>query len=206
MDVDRKCGTFIFPQLAELGRTAEIDALVARGGALAEQAAAGSHVGLVEGYQALLGAAQQALRAARADEVSESQVRQVETQARARVSSRLQQARGRLTAAQLTRLEAELARLPDGAEGTDRRLAVIERTLRSRQDAERVREVREAERLRTHAHLVVRPRAQESSHSRRALREQAALLTQLASAVDGPAPAPRNGARALPPRPETAGD
>lgn len=194
MDVDRKCGTFIFPQLQELGQGQVVEGLVARGAELASQAEVGAHDRLVDGYQDLLAAAQRALREARAQEVTEGAARQVESQARSKVISRLQLAKGRLSPPRWAKLEAELAQLPDGAAGADARLAAIERTLRTREDAERVREVREAERLRAQAHLVVRPRAQDSSRSRRALREQAALLSRLATAPDPPPPH-RNGLR-----------
>ncbi len=193
MDVDRKCGTFIFPQLRELGQDEVVDGLVARGAELAERAGSGAHDGLADAYQALLAAAQQALRAARAQEVHEGAARQVESAARSRVAARLAHARASLTAPRFARLQAELVQHPEGADGADARLAVIERTLASRETAERVREVREAERLRTQAHQVVRPRAQDSSHSRRALREQAELLRRLETA---PPEAPhRNGGR-----------
>jgi len=200
VDVDRKCGTFIFPQLHELGAGEVVETLVARGEELAARAGGGDHEGLVAAYQALLGSAQQALREARSHEVQAGALRQVESAARSRLDARLAQARGRLTPARFSRLQSELAELADGSVGADGRLAVIERTLHTTDEAARVREVREAERLRSQAHLVVRPRPQDSSRSRRALREQAQLLSRLATAE--PPPPRANGARPVDPTPD----
>lgn len=176
VDVDRKLGMFIIPQLRQLGRTEDVDALVAQGTDLARRAAAGEHEGLDAAYRELLGAAQGALRRARTDEVRTSQADGVRRRAAADLGSQLQHARTRLPARRMARLEESLAGLGDGEDAMEARQQSISSAIEEWDRLSQARQSREADRLATTAHLPVRPKTRETSRSRRARRDQARIL------------------------------
>ena len=191
VEVDRKCGTFIFPQMHELGAGDVVAELAARGGALAERAAAGEHETLEADYRQLLNDAQGALRAARAREVADAADRQRAAGVRSQLAARVADAKGRLPAARWARLQQQLAALAEGADGIAAQLEVITRALQGIDQQQRTRQDREAARLASQAESVVRPRPAESARSRRARREQAALLAGMGTAAPAPPSRPR---------------
>jgi len=186
--LDRKCAVFIFPQLRQLGASAAVDELVVAAGELARAAAEGSHLGLADGYRELLGRAQSALREARTAEVAqEGQVRH-QRQSEARLGAALLSAKSRLPAARMARLQQRLAELEDSV-GADR-AATVDAELAEWDRLSQVRQSREAERLADRAHLVVRPRQQETARSRRARRDQARVVELARAFVLGGAEQP----------------
>ena len=206
IEVDRKCGTFIFPKLHQLGQDEVVGALAERGAALAERATAGDHPTLEADYRALLSDAQRALREARTVEVAEAADRQRTASARSQLAARVGDAKGRLPAARWARVQQQLAALPDGPDGVADQLELLSRALQDVDQQQRSRQDREAARLASQAESVVRPRQAESPRSRRARRDQAALLAQMEMAPALPAtrPHPRtDGAHrpAAPPAP-----
>ena len=174
VEVDRKCGVFIFPQLKQLGATSAVEQLVATALLLAETAAAGTHSELVDSYRDLLGRAQSALREARTAEVRHESEHRDHRQSEARLASSLLNAKSRLPAARMARLQQRLTEVAEG-EGGDR-VAVVEAAVAEWERLSQVRQSREAERLADRAHLAVRPRQQETARSRKALRDQAKVV------------------------------
>lgn len=174
VEVDRKCGVFIFPQLKQLGATSAVEELVAAALLLAETAAAGTHSELVDSYRDLLGRAQSALREARTAEVRHESEHRDHRQSEARLASSLLNAKSRLPAARMARLQQRLTEVAEG-EGGDR-VAVVEAAVAEWERLSQVRQSREAERLADRAHLAVRPRQQETARSRKALRDQAKVV------------------------------
>lgn len=174
VEVDRKCGVFIFPQLKQLGATSAVEELVAAALLLAETAAAGTHSELVDSYRDLLGRAQSALREARTAEVRHESEHRDHRQSGARLASSLLNAKSRLPAARMARLQQRLTEVAEG-EGGDR-VAVVEAAVAEWERLSQVRQSREAERLADRAHLAVRPRQQETARSRKALRDQAKVV------------------------------
>jgi hypothetical protein len=174
VEVDRKCGVFIFPQLKQLGATSAVEQLVATALLLAETAAAGTHSELVDSYRDLLGRAQSALREARTAEVRHESEHRDHRQSETRLASSLLNAKSRLPAARMARLQQRLTEVAEG-EGGDR-VAVVEAAVAEWERLSQVRQSREAERLADRAHLAVRPRQQETARSRKALRDQAKVV------------------------------
>jgi 2-oxoglutarate dehydrogenase complex dehydrogenase (E1) component-like enzyme len=174
VEVDRKCGVFIFPQLKQLGATSAVEELVAAALLLAETAAAGTHSELVDSYRDLLGRAQSALREARTAEVRHESEHRDHRQSETRLASSLLNAKSRLPAARMARLQQRLTEVAEG-EGGDR-VAVVEAAVAEWERLSQVRQSREAERLADRAHLAVRPRQQETARSRKALRDQAKVV------------------------------
>jgi 2-oxoglutarate dehydrogenase complex dehydrogenase (E1) component-like enzyme len=174
VEVDRKCGVFIFPQLKQLGATSAVEELVAAALLLAETAAAGTHSELVDSYRDLLERAQSALREARTAEVRHESEHRDHRQSEARLASSLLNAKSRLPAARMARLQQRLTEVAEG-EGGDR-VAVVEAAVAEWERLSQVRQSREAERLADRAHLAVRPRQQETARSRKALRDQAKVV------------------------------
>ncbi|MGC2191876.1 MAG: hypothetical protein WA751_06050 [Candidatus Dormiibacterota bacterium] len=189
VEVDRKCGVFIFPQLNQLGATRAVEELVAAAVLLAESASAGAHAELAEGYRGLLGQAQLALREARTAEVQHESEHRDQRQSEARLAAALLSAKSRLPAARMARLQQRLAEMAEG-EGGDR-VAMVEAAVTEWERLSQVRQSREAERLADRAHLAVRPRQQETARSRKALRDQAKVV-ELARAfsLSDPEPEP----------------
>lgn len=174
VEVDRKCGVFIFPQLKQLGATSAVEELVAAALLLAETAAAGTHSELVDSYRDLLGRAQSALREARTAEVRHESEHRDHRQSETRLASSLLNAKSRLPAARMARLQQRLTEVAEG-EGGDR-VTVVEAAVAEWERLSQVRQSREAERLADRAHLAVRPRQQETARSRKALRDQAKVV------------------------------
>jgi len=189
VEVDRKCGVFIFPQLQQLGATAAVEELAAAAAALAEAASAGSPADLADGYRTLLARAQLALREARTVEVQQEAEHRDQRQGEARLAASLLSAKSRLPAARMTRLQQRLAELAE--EKGDDRVAAVEDAVIEWDRLSQARQSREAERLADRAHLAVRPRQQATARSRKALRDQARVVA-LAKAfgLEEPGPAP----------------
>jgi hypothetical protein len=174
IELDRKCGVFIFPQLKQLGAIQAVEDLVAAAAGLAERATAGAYAELSDGYRELLGRAQLALREARTTEVQSESEHRDQRQSEARLASTLLSARSRLPAARMARLQRQLAEMAEG-EGGDP-VAAVEAEVAEWDRLSQVRQSREAERLADRAHLAVRPRQQETARSRKALRDQAKVV------------------------------
>ena len=176
VEVDRKFGVFILPQLQQLAAQEAVERLLARGAELAVQAADGGHTELLAGYRALLEEAQRELREARTQEVEKGgQVRE-QRQHTARLDTALAAAKARLPASRMGRLEGRLAELSgDGAE-LDGRLALIETSVLEWERLSQTRQAREADRLADQAHLPIRPRQMDTSRSRKARRDQARIV------------------------------
>ncbi len=174
VDVDRKLGVFIIPQLRELGQDQAVDQLVARGAELATLAAQGEHEALLPAYGALLQEAQTALREARTQEAAASQASGAKRHQEAEAESAIQLARSRLPARRMARLEARLAELGE-ADPKERRLAVAE-AIEEWDRMAQTRDARLAERMAETAHLPVRPRQRETARSRKARRDQERIL------------------------------
>jgi hypothetical protein len=191
VEVDRKFGVFILPQLEQLGAKAAVERLMAQGGELAEQAAGGTNSELVVGYQALLAEAQRELREARTEEVVRGAQGRDQRQHGARLDSALAAARSQLPASRMARLQVRLSELAaEGVELADR-LAVVDGAVLEWDRLNQTRQAREADRLATQAHMPIRPRQTETSRSRKALRDQARIV-ELAKAFSAP------GSQALP--------
>lgn len=173
VEVDRKCGVFIFPQLRQLGAEKAVDDLVAAAATLA-QGAGGPGPELVAGYRDLLARAQAALREARAAEVEQESQQRGQRQSEARLAAALLSAKSRLPASRMTRLQQRLSEMADG-EGGDP-VTAVEEAVTEWERLSQVRQSREAERLADRAHVVVRPRQQETARSRKALRDQAKVV------------------------------
>ncbi|HVB13713.1 MAG TPA: hypothetical protein VNH38_03010 [Candidatus Dormibacteraeota bacterium] len=174
VEVDRKCGVFIFPQLRQLGAAQAVDELVAAAALLAETATAGAHAELANGYRELLERAQLALREARTIEVQQESEHRDQRQIEAKLAATLLSAKARLPAARLVRLQQRLAEMAE--EGGGDRVAMVEAAVAEWERLSQVRQSREAERLADRAHLAVRPRQQETARSRKALRDQAKVV------------------------------
>ena len=176
VEVDRKFGVFILPQLEQLGAKAAVERLMAQGGELAEQAAGGTNSELVVGYQALLAEAQRELREARTEEVVRGAQGRDQRQHGARLDSALAAARSQLPASRMARLQVRLSELAaEGVELADR-LAVVDGAVLEWDRLNQTRQAREADRLATQAHMPIRPRQTETSRSRKALRDQARIV------------------------------
>jgi hypothetical protein len=188
VEVDRKCGGFIFPQLKQLGAEAAIDELVAAAASLGQPEGPGGD--LAAGYRALLARAQAALREARTKEVAQEADHRDRRQAEAKLAASLLSAKSRLPAARLVRLQQRLAEVAEEASGDDQ-VAMVEQAVSDWERLSQVRQSREAERLADRAHLVVRPRQQETARSRKALRDQAQVVA-LARAFALQDPEPRS--------------
>ncbi|MFZ0995967.1 MAG: hypothetical protein WAO09_08340 [Candidatus Dormiibacterota bacterium] len=173
VEVDRKCGVFIFPQLKQLGAEAAVEELLAMAAALAQPETAGGD--LAGGYRALLARAQGELREARTKEVEQEGVHRDRRQADAKLAASLLAAKSRLPATRLVRLQQRLAEMAEEASDDDP-VALIEQAVADWERLSQVRQSREAERLADRAHLVVRPRQQETARSRKALRDQAQVV------------------------------
>ncbi|MGH7608619.1 MAG: hypothetical protein ACREOD_01555 [Candidatus Dormibacteria bacterium] len=180
VELDRKCGVFIFPQLRQLQAEEAIEGLRTESQRLASEAAEGRHQGLEDAYRQLLDRAQAALRQARAQEVAQAGPKGQQERHQVQVASSLAAARTRLPPARLARLEEHLRQLGENsAEPGPAQQAAVEAALSEFERLLQDRQTREAERLRHRAHLPVRPRQQHSSRSRRARRDQA-LVVELA--------------------------
>jgi hypothetical protein len=190
VEVDRKCGVFIFPQLKQLGAQAAVEELVAAAAALAQAAGSGAHGDLAQGYRALLAGAQAELREARTKEVQQESDHRDRRQGEAKLAASLLAAKSRLPAARLARLQQRLAEMTEQDGGEDQ-VAVVEQAVADWERLSQTRQSREAERLADRAHLVVRPRQQETARSRRALRDQAQVVA-LARAFALQDPEPRS--------------
>ncbi|MHB8394775.1 MAG: hypothetical protein ACYDC5_09780 [Candidatus Dormibacteria bacterium] len=175
VEVDRKFGVFIFPQLQQLTAEAAVARLLSRGSELAQTAAEGRHAGLADAYRALLAEAQRELRDARTVEVERSSANRQERQHTARLDAALAAAKTHLPASRLARLESRLAET-DGQADVDQRVAVIEGAVLEWDRLSQTRQAREADRLADQAHLPVRPRHTETSRSRKARRDQARIV------------------------------
>jgi hypothetical protein len=176
VEVDRKFGVFILPQLQQLGADEAVARLLARGGELAEQAAGGTYAELVAGYQALLAEAQRELRQARTEEVQRGAQGRELRQHEARLDSAITAARGQLPVSRMARLVARLGEMgTDGADLADR-LALVDGAVQEWDRLNQTRQAREAERMATQAHMPVRPRQTETSRSRKARRDQARIV------------------------------
>lgn len=190
VEVDRKCGMFIFPQLRQLGAEAVVDEMVAVAAALAQSAGTVTAAELAEGYRALLARAQAQLREARTKEVEQEADHRDRRQSVAKLAASLLAAKSRLPAARLARLQQRLAEAAEEGSGEDQ-LALVDQAVADWERLSQVRQSREAERLADRAHLVVRPRQQETARSRRALRDQAQVVA-LARAFALQDPEPRS--------------
>lgn len=176
VDVDRKLGVFIIPQLRQMGRAEDVELLVAAGAGLAQRAAEGAHDGLEASYRELLAEAQQALRRARTEEVRVAEADGSRRRAASDLSSHLQNARTRLPVRRMARLEESLAELGDGEDSQDARQRLISAAIEEWERLSQSRQTREADRLAATAHLPVRPKTRETSRSRRARRDQERML------------------------------
>jgi hypothetical protein len=174
VDLDRKLGVFIIPQLRELGQERAVEQLVARGAELAARASQGEHEALLSAYRALLQEAQAALREARSQEAAASQASGARRHEEAEAESAIQLARSRLPARRLARLEARLAELGE-VDPKERRLAIAE-AIEEWDRMAQTRDARLAERMAETAHLPVRPRQRETARSRKARRDQERIL------------------------------
>ncbi len=176
VEVDRKFGVFILPQLQQLAAQEAVDRLLTRGAELAAEAADGRHTELLAGYRALLEEAQRELREARTVEVEKGGRVREQRQHTARLDTALAAAKGRLPASRMGRLEVRLAELAgDGAE-LDDRVALIESAVTEWERLSQTRQAREADRLADQAHLPIRPRQLDTSRSRKARRDQARIV------------------------------
>jgi hypothetical protein len=193
VEVDRKFGVFILPQLEQLGAEAAVERLMARGGELAEQATGGTHSELVGGYQTLLAEAQRELREARTEDVQRGAEGREQRQHGARLDSALAAAKSQLPASRMARLQVRLSEL--GAEGVEleERLALVDGAVVEWDRLNQTRQAREADRLATQAHMPIRPRQTETSRSRKALRDQARIVA-LAKAFSVPGSPQRSDA------------
>jgi hypothetical protein len=192
VEVDRKLGVFILPQLQQLAAEEAIERLLARGAELASQAADGSHEELLAGYQALLEQAQRELREARTLEVEKGGQVRAQRQHTMRLDTALTAAKSRLPASRMSRLEAQLQELADGGGELEQRLELIDAAVLEWDRLSQTRQAREADRLADQAHLPIRPRQLDTSRSRRARRDQARIV-ELARAfadqnLSGPGP------------------
>jgi hypothetical protein len=185
IEVDRKCAVFIFPQLAQLGAAAAVEELVAAATVMAETASEGAHAELAAGYRELLGRAQLALREARTAEAHNESKHRDQRQNDARLTATLLNAKSRLPAARLARLQQRLAEMAEQESGDP--AVVVEAAVTEWERLSQVRQSREAERLADRAHLAVRPRQLETARSRKALRDQAKVV-ELARAFTMPEP------------------
>jgi hypothetical protein len=186
IEVDRKCGVFIFPQLKQLGAQAAVEELMEAATSLAQPEGSGGD--LAEGYRALLARAQAELRQARTKEVEQEADHRDRRQAEAKLAASLLAAKSRLPAARLVRLQQRLAETAEEASGEDQ-VALVEQAVSDWERLSQVRQSREAERLADRAHLVVRPRQQETARSRKALRDQAQVVALArAFALEDPQP------------------
>ncbi|MGB6771098.1 MAG: hypothetical protein WBF51_03745, partial [Candidatus Dormiibacterota bacterium] len=87
--------------------------------------------------------------------------------------------------------QQRLAEMAEKGDGEDQ-VALVELSVADWERLSQVRQSREAERLADRAHLVVRPRQQETARSRRALRDQAQVVALArAFALEGD-PEPRS--------------
>jgi hypothetical protein len=174
VEVDRKCGVFIFPQLRQLGAGQAVDDLLAAAEVLAQSAGGGpaEEVGL--GYRELLNRAQSALREARTMEVHQEAQHRDQRQGEARLAAALLGARSRLPVPRMARLQQSLSEMAE-AEGGDP-VAAVEAAVAEWERLSQVRQSREAERLADRAHRVVEPRQQQTARSRKALRDQAKVV------------------------------
>ncbi|HEY6537415.1 MAG TPA: hypothetical protein VI138_00035 [Candidatus Dormibacteraeota bacterium] len=188
VEVDRKCGVFIFPQLRQLGATPAIEELTTLAQELADRATPDAGPEQASAYRELLARAQAALRVARAAEVAEEAQHQGQRRDQARLSSALTSAKSRLPAARVARLQQRLAEM-EKEDGGDP-VALVDEAVAEWERLSQVRQTREAERLADRAHLVVRPRQQETARSRKALRDQARVV-ELARAFSLTEPADR---------------
>jgi hypothetical protein len=188
VEVDRKCGVFIFPQLKQLGAEAAVEELMAVAASLAQPDGSGGD--LAEGYRALLVRAQAELREARTKEVEQEAGHRDRRQVEAKLAASLLAAKSRLPAARLVRLQQRLAEMAEEVSGDDQ-VALVEQAVTDWERLSQVRQSREAERLADRAHLVVRPRQQETARSRKALRDQAQVVA-LARAFALQDPQPRS--------------
>ena len=175
VEVDRKCGVFIFPQLEQLGAIDAKEQLVTAARELAEAASSGAHQDLAARYRALLGQAQAALRQARTVEVSQESGLRSRRQAEAQLAATLLAARDQLPQARLVRLQQRISELPDDDGGAGK-VAMVEAAVAEWARASHTRQVREAERLADRAHLPIQPRRRETSRSRKAIRDQARVV------------------------------
>ncbi|MGA8208011.1 MAG: hypothetical protein WB867_08325, partial [Candidatus Dormiibacterota bacterium] len=99
-------------------------------------------------------------------------------------------AKSRLPAARLARLQQRLAEVAEEGTGEDQ-VALVDHAVADWERLSQVRQSREAERLADRAHLVVRPRQQETARSRKALRDQAQVVALArAFAIQDPEPRP----------------
>jgi len=186
VEIDRKFGVFIIPQLEQLQAQDAVSRLLGRGAELAQTAAEGAHADLAAKYRQLLADAQMELREARTREVAQENSIRHDRQRVARMDQALTVARGRLPQTRMSRLEARLAEL-DGTAGDEERVAVIEGAVLEWERLSQTRQAREAERLADQAHLPVRPRHTETSRSRKALRDRARLIELARSFAAGEA-------------------
>lgn len=175
VEVDRKFGVFILPQLQQAGAEEAVQRLLQRGEELAATAATGDHAGLADRYRELLGEAQRELREARAHEVERESATRQERQRSARIDQVLAIARTRLPPTRMARLEAQLAG-GDGDGAPEAKVTMVEAAVLEWERLNQTRQAREAERLADQAHLPVRPRHTETSRSRRARRDQARII------------------------------
>ncbi|HUY54839.1 MAG TPA: hypothetical protein VMV23_06745 [Candidatus Nanopelagicaceae bacterium] len=176
VDIDRKFGVFILPQLQQLSAREAVDRLLSRGAELAAQAAEGSHTELLAGYLGLLEEAQRELREARTQEVEKGGQLREQHQHTARLDTALVAAKGRLPASRMSRLEAQLAELAEAGGELEQRLALIEAAVLEWERLSQTRQAREADRLADQAHLPIRPRQLDTSRSRKARRDQARIV------------------------------
>lgn len=175
VEVDRKLGVFILPQLSELHQDRAVAALLDQGAELAGRAAAGEHEGLGAAYQELLAGAQAALRQARREEVEAGRRDGDRRHDRAELGDAMQSARTRLPVRRMAQLEARLTKLEGEADSAPSRRLLIAEAIEEWERLSQARQAREAQRLADTAHIPVRPKHRETSRSRRALREQAQI-------------------------------
>ncbi len=175
VEVDRKLGVFILPQLRELRQEEAMTALLEEGARLARQAAEGEHEPLEAAYRALLASAQAALRSARQEEVESSRHDGSRRRELTELDSALQAAKSRLPTRRMAQLESRLAQLDEGEADPQSRRVMIAEAIDEWERLSQARQAREADRLAETAHLPVRPKQRETSRSRRALRDQARI-------------------------------
>jgi hypothetical protein len=190
VEVDRKCGVFIFPQLRQLGAEQAVADLLAAAEVLAQSVGGGQPEAVVEGYRELLNRAQAALREARTMEVHQEAQHRDQRQSGARLAAALLGAKSRLPAPRMARLQHSLSEMAEEEGGGDP-VAAVESAVAEWERLSQVRQSREAERLADRAHRVVEPRQQQTARSRRALRDQAKVVELARAFVLGePEPAP----------------
>ncbi|MHB1575081.1 MAG: hypothetical protein ACYCX9_01000 [Candidatus Dormibacteria bacterium] len=175
VEIDRKFGVFILPQLQQAGADDAVERLLQRGVELAGMAAQGEHTDLADHYRALLTEAQRELREARAHEVQRESATRQERQRTAHIDQVLAAARTRLPASRMSRLETQLSE-SDTEVSPDAKVALVEAAVLEWERLNQTRQAREAERLADRAHMPVRPRHTETSRSRRARRDQARII------------------------------